>query len=103
MLLNTLCRFLIYLILQTCFIIRSSTEFEDYLGSLDWYNDKTSENMYYDSYGDDNYYEENIPKLSENEYTGTKRNLDGYYSSEYYESKEYSNPEGNFNNILDFT
>ena len=103
MLLNTCCRFSIYSILLTCSIITSSIEFENYLGTLDWYNDKTSENVYYNSEGYDNYYEENIPKLSENEYTERKRNLGGYYSSEYYESKEYSNPEGNFNNTLDFT
>ena len=103
MLLNICGRFLIHSILQTCSIITSSTEFEEPLDISYWYNDKTSENVYYDQDGYDNYYEENIPKLSENEYTERKRNLGGYYSSEYYESKEYSNPKGNFNNTLDFT
>ena len=78
--------FLIFSILYTCPIIPSSTKFE-----------------YYDSEVGDDYYDEYITKLYENDYTEKKRNLGGYYSSEYYESEEYSNPEGNFNKTLDST
>ena len=78
--------FLIFLNFHTCSIIPSSTKFE-----------------YYDSEVGDDYYEEYITKLYENEYTEKKRNLGGYYSSEYYESEEYSNPEGNLNKTIDST
>ena len=88
----------IYLNLHACSSFRSSIEYEELLDRSNWYEDNASRNEVYDSEGDDSHYEENVSKLSGNNYKDTKRNFGRYYSSENYESEEYLNSDGKFKN-----